>query len=1128
MKRNILNILSIRLVCTVVAALCTAAVTYALPAENYAKNSVLSEGKWGKIKVASTGMQLITNSQLKSLGFSDPSKVNVYGTGGRMVPEILAGTSYDLPLLPCVRTSKGILFFGVDNTTWEYKNARMTHFLNPYCAESYYFVSDRPVEESEMQLANTSSGTGGETVSTFRARLYYEQDQINPVGYGRRLLGEDFRTQKSRVFKFTMPDKVGDNIETRVCFAAKTVNGSSSLVLKANDKTLPATTANVIPGVGGDTFYNITTTNDSFTHDSESLSLEVNYSYTGVIYHARLDYIELFYDRKLELRDGELHFYGDFGGKMLELSGCPDDVVIWDVTTPWSPAKVDFSKSGDKIKFNSPRGYREYIAFDPAKGGRSVSSPAAVANQNIHGISSPDMVIIAYPQYRSAAEKIANVHRTKDGMEVVILTPQEVYNEFSGGHADVGAFRKLLKMWYDRDDKKISHCLLMGRGSYDTKMVTPAVKSAKYIPLPLWQSLEGATEAESYSTDDIIGMIDDYTDQTFDISRAQIRVAVGRLPVKSVTEANEMAAKIEKYVNQPEYGSWRNRVMLIADDQDGNEHLSQTEDVYNQLSANAPHYRYEKVYLDSYELKSTSVGLTYPDAKQRVLRTWNEGVGYTNYIGHASPNSWTHEKLLTWTDMVNISNTNLTFLCAATCSFGHWDGDEVSGAEVMTLNPTAGFIGAITPSRTVYIGMNGPLSLSFSKYFLTDEKEGSNYTVGQAFIKGKNEIIDRNKLRYCLISDPALRIPKPRNRVVIESMDAVNLDEQADDDLMVVSAGSKVEVKGSVRNPDGSVAENFDGIVQLDLYDAEKVVETLGNGKEGVATYYNDRTVKLASVSAKVKAGLWSVTLFVPTEIENNYSPAQLLAYGWSSASGNEAQGSTDRFYVYGYRDGENPDKQGPDIEYLYLNYPGQEDGCSVNSSPVLHAAFSDESGINLSDAGIGHKMTLSVDDKKIYDDVDSFYSPDPERADAGYICYPLEELTAGDHTLTLTVYDNANNSSKRSLSFNVATTRDPVIRDLTTDVNPASESVLFSLGVDSPNSTIKCRIEVFDLMGKRVWESEEAKSADMQGNLSKRWNLCDMAGRRVPRGIYLYRATVETAQGRYSSQSKKLAVTAQ
>ncbi len=1113
--------------CVVAAILCIAAAVHALPAEHYAANSVLAEGRWAKVKVASTGMQLITNSQLKTLGFTDPSKVNVYGTGGQMVSEIITETPDDLPLLPCVRTTKGILFFGVDNAQWIYRDGQMSHTLNPYCSESYYFISDRAVEVPETKKSNATADVNGDALTSFTSRLYYEQDQINPVGYGRRLLGEDFRTQKNRTFKFTMPDKVGLDVEARVCFAAKTVNGSSSLVLKANDKTLPATSENVIPGVSGDNFYNVTTIRNTFEHDSESLSLEVNYNYSGVIYHARLDYIEVFYDRKLALRDGELHFYGDFSGSGLELSGCPDDVVVWDVTQPWAPALVEYARDGDKVRFTAPKGYREYVAFDSSKAGKSVTTVSGNYNQNIHAMPSPDMLIVAYPQYKAAAERIANVHRTKDEMEVVVLSPQEIYNEFSGGHADIGAFRKLLKMWYDRDDeRKISHCLLLGRGSYDSKMVSPNVKSAKYVPLPLWQSEEGLSEAESYSTDDIIGMIDDETAQTFDISRSQIRVAVGRLPVTSAAEANNAAAKIEKYVNNPEYGSWRNRVMLIADDQDGNAHLTQTEDVYTQLSTNAPHYRYEKVYLDTYELKSTGVGLTYPDAKQRVLRTWNEGVGYTNYIGHASPNSWTHEKLLTWTDMVNINNTNLTFLCAATCSFGHWDGDEVSGAEVMTLNPNYGFIGAITPSRTVYIGLNGPLNISFSNYFLTDAEDGRNYTVGQAFIKGKNAIYEKNKLRYCLISDPALRIPKPGKRIMIESFDAVTLDEQSDDELMVLPAGSKVNVKGKVCNSDGSVVDNFSGVIQLDLYDAERVVETLGNGKEGEATFFNDRTVKLSSVSAKVEAGVWSATLFVPTEIGNNYSPAKLLAYGWTK-DGNEAQGSTEKFYVYGEQEGASTDTKGPEFDYLYLNFPGQEDGCSVNATPVLHAAFSDESGINLSDAGIGHKMTINVDGNKIYDDVDSFYSPDPERAEAGYVSYPLDELMPGEHTLTFTVYDNANNSSKKSLSFNVATTRDPLIRDLTTDVNPASVSVEFSMGVDAPNSSMKCRIEVFDLMGKRVWQSEETKLVDMQGNLSKRWDLCDSAGRRVPRGIYLYRATVETSEGRYSSQTKKLAVTA-
>lgn len=475
--------------------------------------------------------------------------------------------------------------------------------------------------------------------------------------------------------------------------------------------------------------------------------------------------------------------------------------------------------------------------------------------------------------------------------------------------------------------------------------------------------------------------------------------------------------------------------------------------------------------------------------------------------------------------MVNISNKNLTFLCASTCKFGHWDGDDVSGAEMMTLNPNAGFIGTITPSRTVYIGLNGPLNYSFSKYFLTDRGDGKNYTFGEAFIKGKNEINNKNKLRFCLIADPALRIPKPGKRVEIESFNGVNLENQ--EDLMVLPAYSKVDVKGSIRNLDGSKMDGFNGFVQLDLYDAEKAVETLGNGSEGESTVYNDRTVKLSSVSTAVYGGDWSTTLFVPAEIENNYSPAKLLAYAWED-NGEEAHGSNDKFYVYGYNEGNIPDTIGPKFEYLYLNYVGQTDGCSVNATPVLHASLDDESGINLSDAGIGHKMNISVDGKTILEDVVSYYMPDPERPTGGTVVYPLPELSAGDHTITFTVYDNANNSSKKDISFNVATTRDPLIMNLYTDVNPAKESVVFNVEIDTPNSTMKCCIEVFDLMGKRVWVSDETQLVNMNGVISKRWNLCDSAGRRVPRGIYLYRARVETLEGRYSSQTKKLAVAAE
>lgn len=108
-----------------------------------------------------------------------------------------------------------------------------------------------------------------------------------------------------------------------------------------------------------------------------------------------------------------------------------------------------------------------------------------------------------------------------------------------------------------------------------------------------------------------------------------------------------------------------------------------------------------------------------------------------------------------------------------------------------------------------------------------------------------------------------------------------------------------------------------------------------------------------------------------------------------------------------------------------------------INANPVVHASFYDESGINISDSGIGHKMSVTLDKDLIFDDVYSYYTPDPENPLGGYISYPLSGISSGEHTLKLTVYDNANNASSKTVSFSVGAVRDPAIRDLSTDVNP-------------------------------------------------------------------------------------------
>jgi len=1112
----------------------------ALPADFYAGNSVLAEGRWTRIEASKTGMQLIPAATLRAMGFRDISKVNVYGTGGRMVPESLgASMSDDLPLLPCVRTSKGIIFFATDNITWKPQRGSVpySHVMNPYSDKSYYFLSDRETTGIEEIPSLPAPGNETAAITSFMERMLHETETTAPAETGRVILGEDFRSQRNRTFPFLLTGATGGNAIMRVSFGASSAN-PSSIIVNANGNALPASTSDNIPAVQSGEFMRLISSTKTIENPETNLSVGISYTATGVPSFAALNYIEIFYPRALKLEGSSLHFYtNETSASAAEIEGCSLATVFWDVTDPTSPRNVTAALDGTKARIAVEEGYHEYVAFNP----EMITAPGVtwqrVENQNIHGMETPDMVIISYDTYMDGARRIARLHEEHDGMKVAVLTPETIYNEFSGGSADVSAFRKMLKMWYDRSgDGSIKYCLLMGRPYFDNKCVTPDARALGYRPLPIWEEGTSFTEIGSYSTDSYIAMLDDCS-ESFNMSSAQQRVGVGRLPVKSAKEANDIAAKIEKYVKEPAFGSWRNKVMLIADDIDSADYADSKPDSYNTFfdqsmavydilntTNNGNRFVFDRVFLDSHKLEYTSVGLAYPTAKARMLANWNEGVIFTNYLGHAAPTSWSHEKLLEWEDINSFSNKNLTFLFGGTCSFAKWDCNFVSGGEIMVLNPTAGAIGMIMPSRTVYITPNYQLNRAMAPYFFKQDEDGKPFRVGDTFRMGMNATDDQNKLRYCLIADPAIALPVPSRYVEIRKIGGT---EVSDSELPEIPALGKVMVEGVICNPDGSVDESFTGNLDLILFDAEKVVETKDYGK-GLNRTYNDRKTKLTSSTTKVEKGVWSGRLLLPAEIENNYSPALISAYAWNESDGSEAHGSCENLYVYGYETEEEPDDKAPVIENFYLNSTAFTDGGLVNSNPIAFAYISDESGINLSNAGIGHKMVLTLDGKKIYDDVNNYFSNDPLREGAGNICYPLEDITPGKHQLTLSVYDNANNSATSSIEFNVGAAVDPVISDLSTNVNPASTSVIFSVTIDRPNTAVNCLLEVFDLSGRRVWSSDSDVTTDMQSTLRTEWNLKDNSGARVARGIYLYRATIRTAEGTYSSKTRKLAVTAQ
>lgn len=1111
----------------------------ALDPSRYAASSRLASGRWAKVRVNESGMQLITTAQLKNLGFSDPAKVKVYGYGGRLISSILDDSQPDdLPQLPTIKTARGIVFYGVDNTSWGINTSRSDLYYergqNPYATASYYFISDSG-EDTVPQEVLVQGMSTGEAATTFREHLLHEKDLEAVSDSGNELFGEDFRTQHTQAFPFSLPGITGD-ATVQVRFVTNTSGAPSSIILSANGNRLAATNSDNIAATPSSSFLVATSTVKTVTDPGEKLSLEIKYNTGGVLKMARLDYITVEYDRALTMSGGELRFYDQAAAaKKYTISGCSEGTQVWDVTEPSRPLLIEGERSGDRFTFTSSGGgYREYVAFDSDKVTRTAVPSGRVNNQDIHAMEIPDMLIISPSQYTAQSERIAELHRTNDGMTVHVLTPDAIYNEFSSGTPDISAFRKVLKMWYDRgggEKGKLKYCLLMGRTSYDARAISSKVKRAGYEPMPQWSSTGVYGDGSSYGTDDFIGMLSDNDSrpgQNFNINTAQLCIGVGRFPVKNVTEATQAVDKLIKYVNSPETGAWRNNILLLADDQDRGTHLDQMEESYKMMISNdaGNDFNYEKLYLDSYPLESTSTGAQYPKAKARLKQMLNEGVNIWFYIGHGHPRGLTHENLYNWTDINSMTNRRLSFMYGATCEFLRWDADEVSGAEIMWLYPENGIIGMYAATRSVYISPNGLLSKSVGKELFRRAEDGGAVRLGDVVRRSKNNTgsDSGNRLRFVLMGDPAMRFAFPRYHVVVDSVGDTAV---GGGEMPQIAARDNVKVTGRIVDADGNTVEDYNGYVETTLYDAERVVETYGNGKDGEERKYNARESRLCKSREKVTAGRWETTLLTPELIDNNYSPARLSMYACSE-DGREANGANEQLYVYGYNSDseENPDTDGPEISYFTLNNDSFRSGGIVNESPVVRASMRDDSGICVYGGTIGHQISLKIDDKT-YTDVSDYYSPADGDPYGGSILYPLQAVEPGDHTATLTVYDNAGNFTTASVDFRVAVGHAPDICDITTDVNPASTSVTFILSHDRPSEALTCTVDVFDLSGRKVWSSEVPTGNSYDTNVNVQWNLCDGTGVRVPRGIYLYRATVTTAEGASSSKTRKLAVTA-
>lgn len=1109
--------------------------------DRYTTKSKLASGRWVKIEIGASGIYQISYSTLQDLGF-DPAKVKVYGYGGNMLPEKFSEPYIDdIPEIPILRDKNRILFYGEGTIKWINTGSEFIHKQNPYSASSYYFITQNEEPDIAMTELPDNPGKLSKEVTSFNDYALHESELCNVGNMGRNLYGEDFSYKTIQNFKFNISGATGD-INMQIDFIAK-IQTDGALAIKHNGKSLTKGEKNIKAFTGADDWYytaaKLTTLNNTFTPSgTETITLQFSGEDVKV---ARLDFIRLQMERQLKLYDGVVKFRSleaQYRYVRYKLNvGNSTTTQIWDITETHNPKKV-LAIYSDKTLLFTPEalGLREYIAFDTNRTYDEPTIVEEVANQNLHGLERADLVIIAPQQFYQEAKRLAEFHRDHDQLSSMIVRPELIYNEFASGKPDATAYRRFMKMFYDRaecsGDKNLypRYLLLFGDGSCDNRLITSEWQGYKYPFLLTFQSESSIDERSSYVTDDYFAFLKDNDGNNLLADKPVI--GVGRFPVRTTAEAKIAVDKVISYSNNTNYGIWKNNLCFVADDGNHSGHMELADDLIKIIQENNSEFFENKVYIDAYNKVGGSSGGTYPDAKADMMRFLENGQLIVNYTGHGSATGWTKEKILTIQDIKKLYLDKLPFFITATCDFSRFDAPTTSAGEEMFLNSKGGGIGLISTTRVVYMDKNETFNKEFVSHMFARDIDGKRYRLGDVVKMSKSAVTehygqDLNKLNFILLADPALKLAFPEYRIKITEINGIPITT-AHEPIML-KARSQATFKGIILKPSGEKDESFNGYIQQRLYDSERSITTHGNDEGGEPYTFKVRDSKLYEGKEVVTNGEFEFTFKLPKELNYVNEPALMNLYAYDATQKIEAQGTTKDFTVNGYDSEAEIDEIGPTIEYFYLNDNEFSYGATVNETPVFIAQVYDKSGINVSGIALGHNLTIKIDDNpNMLYNINDFFTPTSGDFGRGTIMYQIPELSEGEHTLTIKVWDTEGNSTEKSTMFVVEKGLKPNIYQLYTTKNPVRDEAKFYLNHDRPNMVMNITIVIYDLWGNELWRKQSEGKSDMWKTEPVIWDLTDAAGKRVQPGIYIYKAYISTENGKAATDAKKIAVLGQ
>lgn len=1115
-------------------------------------SSVLSEGSWYRIRINKTGIYRLSYEDLRSMGLSDPSSVRIFGNGGDMVPLMNNLPRYDDLVENSLYMSDGgdgqfgpgdfILFYGKGPVSWTYNTSAgmFEHRVNGYNDAAYYFVTAGGAG-NRITDADPVNEEADQFSTSYDHYDFHERNKYNFLKSGRQWFGErfDYGTYDT-TFTCTgllpvEPVKLKVNVLSRS-------SSLKSFIVSANGNQIGSlSVSGVILNNSTGIYANQKSALFSFSSSGDGVDIHLDYNKTLTSDEGYLDYLTLQARCRLSLTGSSLFFRdsrvsGSGHVAQFAIGNCSSATQIWDVSDFSAIRRISGTLEGSLLYFRDHADdLKQYVALNPSgdfpKPVLTGDDLGPVANQNLHATGPVVMLIITHPLFAAAADSIAEFHRTRDGMTVAVASVDQVYNEFSSGAPDVSALRDFAKMVYDRasgESDRLRYLLLLGDGSYNN--LSKAEGNSNFIPT--YQSESSLNASTSYVSDDFFGFMGSGEGGSESMEAYSLDIGVGRLPAKTAEEALVLYRKISRYNSLENKADWRNNILFVGDDEDGNIHMTQANSLADWVRASYPQFVVKKVLLDAYKQVATSSGARYPEVNRIITDNIQKGILIYNYTGHGGERGMAAEQILMRDDLFKLSNTaNLPLFVTATCEFSRFDDltddegkliESTSAGETSLLNENGGSIALLSTTRIVYSDRNHYLNTKFYRVAFQRDENGNYYRLGDIIRMTKDSTgIQRNKLNFILLGDPALALALPGYHVQTDSLNSRDVSATSD----TLKAFSRVTVSGHVTGADNQIMDTFNGIIYPSVFDKNQTVTTLSNDG-GDPMQFQTQENLLFKGKASVQNGRFSFSFIVPKDITYSYGPGKITYYAQDTEK--DANGFFDGFTIGGTSEPAEADLNGPNIE-LYLNDVQFEDQGISNSSPVIFALISDASGINTVGNGIGHDITGVIDDNVSEPIVlNDFFESEQDDFTRGTLRYPMSGLSEGWHSLRVKVWDVFNNSAEQTIRFRVVPDDRPLIQKVENYPNPASSETWFRFEHNMPESPLRLSIAVFDMTGRQVAVLEQDLLSGGFATEPLAWDLRDSHGNQLQQGIYPYRVRITGSTGLSAESYGKLVVVRQ